>query len=416
MMKFNSYIFTGDKQICTGCGACAKSCIHEALIMKPDEEGFLYPVVNTDKCIKCGLCERVCPVVGKKQCNTEDKQHCYIATTNDSEYYSESATIGVCTLLSEHFIKNGGVVYGCFLDESDWCAYHIRVQSLDGIQKIRNSKYLQSNLKNTYLDAKNDLINGLQVLFIGTPCQISGLKAFLKKDYNNLTTLDIICHGTFSPILMPLEISYWEKLFSAKISNFRFRSKRKYKHTNCGMVNFDITTPKGTIRHIERHASASPSYHCFAYSNDGQNYNLRPSCYKCPMRSKERYGDITVGDPWNVDTLIRKELKGNFLLQSIFSANTMKGKIVIDAILPHFTALEKTREELFCQNAVLPTHRDIPAKRALLYSGIKKKEYSLLVEELFQTNLERNHRKFVMNYIKNRVKNKIKAIIKCFIH
>ena len=412
--QYKSYIFTGLKDTCTGCGACVKSCTHSALRMSPDNEGFLYPQLDKDKCIHCGLCDIVCPVVGRKQGNIEDIQHCFIATSNKKEYYIESATIGICTMLAEHVLKLGGYVYGCYLDENNWTAYHVRIDKLSDVGLIRNSKYLQSNLKDTFESVKNDLLASSSVLYFGTPCQIAGLKAYLHKDYDNLVTVDIICHGTFSPSLLPLEVNYWEQLFNSKISNFRFRSKKRFKHTNCGMVNFDIISKSGRVRHIERHASASPSYYCFAYAADGINYNLRLSCYKCPMRDRKRYGDITVGDPWKVDNTIRNSLNGNFLIQSVYSANTAKGMSLLELINSELIVLEKPREVLFCQDAVLPTNRQVPSKRSQIYDSLSKVEYGQLIENIFDTNLEINHKKFVMDYIKGRLKDFVKIILHIF--
>lgn len=409
--EYKSFIYTGNKKSCSGCGACSQICKHAAITMEPDEEGFLFPKVNKDKCVNCGLCDLICPAVGNNQANQEQRQHCYIATTKQKEYYKESASIGICTMLADYIVSQGGVVYGCYLDENDWTAYHIGVSDNEGLQRLRNSKYLQSNTKQTFTEVKASLVEGKLILYIGTPCQIAGLKAFLRKDYSNLITVDIICHGVFSPRLMPLEISYWEKLFNSKVYNFRFRSKRKYTHTNCGMVNFDIVNKYGKLKHIERHASSSPTYHCFAYSSDGENYNLRPSCYKCPMRDVNRYGDITVGDPWKIESKYRRMLGGNQLLQSIYSCNTQKGLEIMSHIQTKLSFLEFSSKELFCQDAVLPTNRKCPIKRKQLFAEVEVSDYGNLIETIFETNLERNHRIFQRNYMINRIKTLIKNVL-----
>lgn len=409
--NFRSYIFSGDKTSCSGCGACVQVCTHNALKMAADDEGFLYPFLDVEKCIRCGLCDMTCPIVGKDVANKDQEQHCYIATTKEEKYYKDSASIGICTMLTEYVLEQGGVVFGCYLDENNWTAYHIAIDDAIGVQKIRNSKYLQSNTKNTYTEVKTYLAEKRLVLYIGTPCQIAGLKAFLHKEYLNLITLDLICHGVFSPLFMPLEISYWEKLFNSKVCNFRFRSKRKYTHTNCGMVNFDIIRKSGKLTHVERHASASPTYHCFAYARDGNNYNLRLSCYKCPMRDIHRYGDITVGDPWKVKSQIRNMLAGNVLLQSVYSANTEKGLDVIKHIQSKLSYIEFANDELFCQEAVLPTNRHCPAKRSQIFENIGSSDYGHLIEAIFETDLEQNHRIFLRNYMTSRIKDWVKKLL-----
>ena len=401
-VKLNSYIFTGLKDTCSGCGACTQVCKHEALIMQPDKEGFLYPALNKDKCIGCGLCDRTCPVTGTETQNTWDNQHCYIATTSNKSYYKESASIGICTMLSRHVLQKGGVVFGSYLDEATWTSYHIMVENEEGLQKIRNSKYLQSSTLNTFTQAKELLCNGRIVLYIGTPCQIAGLKSFLRKSYDNLLTIDLICNGVFSPLLMPYEIAYWEDRFKGKIKNFRFRSKRVYRHVNGGMVNFDINI-NNKWKHIERFAASSPSYRCYAYAGDGNAYNHRLVCYCCPFKSEKRYADITVGDPWfiNNNEINNPLLTSRNVIRSLYSVNTSKGAEWNALIFNDILTEELSRKKSFCQPAVLPGSKLIPLERSELFSSLGKKNYGMLVEELLHCNLEKAHDDFVRRYKKD---------------
>ena len=410
-IHFNSYIFTGKKEGCNGCGTCSQICPKSALSMHADSEGFLYPVLNHNLCVQCGLCDMRCPEVNDHS-NKDGKRHSYIATTQHENYYLESASIGICTMLSEYVINQGGIVFGCYLDETTWTAYHIGVEDMREINKIRNSKYLQSDTRDSYAASKRNLNNGRLVLYIGTPCQIAGLKSYLHKEYDNLYTIDIICHGVFSPKLMPLEIAYWEKIFGSKITNFRFRSKRVYKLTNGGMVNFDVEK-KGKIFHIERFAGSSPSYHCFAYSGDGKNYNLRLSCYSCTFKSNMRYGDITVGDPWFIDDRIinNDKLESSNIIRSLYSTNTHKGWQLMQCIQSLLYQKEYPVDETFLQPAVLFENRIIPPMRAVLYDRLNKEDYGTLVERLFSCDLEEEHRIFVLSYFINAVKFYIKQII-----
>lgn len=409
--QFKSYIFTGIKEACSGCGACTQICAKSALTMKADEEGFLYPVMDSEKCVKCGLCDSRCPEV-TDQCNVKGEQHCYIATTDDKTYFMESASIGICTMLSDYIIDQGGVVFGCFLDENDWTAYHIAVYDKSGVQSIRNSKYLQSDTKETFSEVKRVLQTGKIVLYIGTPCQIAGLKAFLHKDYENLYTIDIICHGVFSPKLMSLEAEYWEKKFNSKIKNFRFRSKRVFKRTNGGMVNFDILA-NGKVKHVERYAGSSPSYHCFAYSGDGMNYNLRLSCYSCPFKSTSRYGDFTIGDPW----LIKKQIVNDSKLghtnvvRSIFSTNTNKAKDLLKYIEKYIYRREYSFNDIFVQPAVKSSKRKIPLLRYQIYQNLNTVEYGKYIETIFNCDLEKEHRNFVRKYNIDTIKHIVKSLI-----
>lgn len=407
-----NYIFSGDKTLCTGCGACVQVCSHRALSIQKDEEGFIFPVIDQTACIDCGLCEKTCPVVGDHQENSDYNQTCYIATTQDKESYIESASIGICTMLSRNMVLNGGHVFGSFLDEESWTARHIEVSNLEGVEKIRNSKYLQSDTCYSYAQTKKLLSAGEEVLYIGTPCQIAGLKAFLRKPFEGLYTIDLFCHGVFSPLLLPYEIKYWENLFDGKIRNFRFRSKRVYKHVNGGMVNFDLQ--KGAkLKHIERFAGSSPTYRCFAYSGDGKSYNHRLSCYSCQFRSIKRYADITVGDPWFVKDLFIKNpsLKSQNVVRSLFSINTPKGEKLVEGIINNLIEEEIPIDRAFCQPAVLPAHHEVPSLRYVIYSQIKKEDYGSLIEKVLKCNLKRAQIEFYIRYKKREVKRFIKRMV-----
>ena len=412
--NYKSYIFTGIKESCSGCGACAQICSKNALSMQRDEEGFLYPVRDSNTCINCGLCDKRCPVVSDESNDDKFTQHCFLATTTHSHFYQQSASIGICTMMADSFSKKGGVVYGSFLDEKEWLTYHKRVEDKNGIESIRNSKYIQSDTKQTYSEVKKDLSEGRKVLFIGTPCQIAGLKSFLNKQYinENLCTIDLFCHGVCSPALLTLEVNYWQKKFNSRIENFRFRSKRVYQQSNGGMVNFDILK-NGRKKHIERFAGSSPTYHCFAYSGDGNSYNMRLSCYCCPFRSKERYADISVGDPWFVrdSDIDKKELKSSNIIRSLYSVNTKRGNNYISSINSLLIQQELPVHCAFVQPAVLNVERKIPHKRAEIFKGIYHSDYGRLIESILNCNLDKEHFKFVISYRKKQVKNIIKNIL-----
>lgn len=411
-MKLRGYIFSGDKSLCSGCGACVQACRHNALQMTPDTEGFLYPELDNEKCVECGFCDRICPVVGSNTENVDNNQHCYVATTNNNFYYQDSASIGICTMLSKQILSKGGVVFGCYLDEASWKAYHIAIETMDELDKIRNSKYLQSDTKKTYTVVNDLLTSGKVVLYIGTPCQIAGLKSFLKRSYDNLYTIDIICHGVFSPSLMPLEIKYWENKFGGTIHNFRFRSKRVYKYINGGMVNFDVERNGKTI-HYERHASSSPTYRCYAYSGDRMNYNIRPSCFTCNFRSIKRYGDITVGDPWFIpnSSICHPLLKSDNPIRSLYSVNSEKGMHLNNAVNKELLEEEIPVVMAFCQPATKKVDRMVPTKRSELFEKCKTEDYGLLVETLLDCNLDKAQKDFVWKYRKIKVKRMLKRLV-----
>lgn len=185
-----------DKKACCGCGACVQRCPKQCITLHEDSEGFLYPVADASVCINCGLCEKVCPVIN--QHTAHEPLQTFAAKNPNEAVRAASSSGGVFTMLAERVIKSGGVVFGAAFDQQ-WKVVHTCATTIGGLQKFRGSKYLQSQTNNTFKEAEAYLKQGRQVLYSGTPCQVAGLKRYLRKDYDNLLTLDFICHGVPSP-------------------------------------------------------------------------------------------------------------------------------------------------------------------------------------------------------------------------
>ncbi len=409
----NFFLHSYIKKLCTGCSACSNVCAHHAITMKEDEEGFLFPEIDPEKCVYCGVCDKTCPVSGNNQANHFTGQQSYLITTNEKFYFLESATIGLCTMLAYHVVEQGGYVFGVFLEEKEYKAKHIRVNTKEGIESIRNSKYVQSDTNNSFSEVKRLLQKDRNVLYIGTPCQIAGLKAFLRKDYDNLLTLDLICHGTYSYKLLQKEIEYWEKRLQGTISNFKFRSKKIYPWIKGGIVNFDLKK-KNIKRHYEFLGKYSPTYRCYAYSEDDKNYNLREVCYSCPFREKGRYGDLTVGDSWFIEQNKYYPFKSEDYSKgiSLVICNTKKGEAALNKISSLLDkVIEITNEEAFVQPALLPTNREIPAIRYQLYENIDNEDYGKLVNRLLNVNLEKIYKKEMTLSFRIRMKEFLKKVL-----
>ncbi len=179
------------KEDCCGCNACAQRCPKSCITMQADSEGFLYPQINAQLCNNCGLCEKVCPVINQGNCRKPLKVY---AAINKNEYIRiASSSGGVFSALAQKTLSNGGVVFGAAFNK-EWGVEHIYIDSTEELKELRGSKYVQSNIGNTYKEAEKFLKQGREVLFSGTPCQIAALKLYLRKEYNNLTTIDIVCH------------------------------------------------------------------------------------------------------------------------------------------------------------------------------------------------------------------------------
>ena len=188
--------FLNDIKLCTGCGACANICPHDAVIMQEDEKGFLKPFVDKTRCTECGLCKKVCPLLNFQSDNFESPQ-AFAFINQNNEVRMRSSSGGVFPAFAKYIIEKGGAVFGAVYDSS-LKVCHDAAYDLKDIEKMQGSKYVQSDTKYTFRAVKNVLTTGKPVLYTGSPCQIAGLKSYLGKEWENLLTIDLICHGVSS--------------------------------------------------------------------------------------------------------------------------------------------------------------------------------------------------------------------------
>ncbi|MGN0811936.1 MAG: Coenzyme F420 hydrogenase/dehydrogenase, beta subunit C-terminal domain, partial [Candidatus Coproplasma sp.] len=259
--------------------------------MAQDEEGFLYPQVNESNCVNCGLCESVCPFEKIEPARLA-KPISYAVKIKDFEIREKSSSGGFFSVLANEIIAQNGVVYGAAMCEGNKSAQHIRVDSFKGLEALRTSKYLQSAMNDIYKQVLADLKIGKKVLFSGVPCQINGLRLFLRKEYENLLCVEVICHGVPSPALWKKYVEYLEKKYTADIQDVNFRSK---KH---GWNKFGLTV-KGD--NIEQYESAGDDPYMRMFLRD---YCLRPSCYDCNAKRLESMADLTIADFWGINNVI----------------------------------------------------------------------------------------------------------------
>lgn len=279
------------KQDCCGCGACSQICPRKCIEMKSDEEGFYYPRVDKEACIYCGLCDSICPILVSKRDESDKavRQDAYVAYHLDETIRLKSSSGGVFTALAENVIQHGGTVFGAAFDQ-DFLVHHIGVEDLNSLDKLRGSKYLQSRTEDTYAEAKAALNQGRQVLYSGTGCQIAGLKAFLKQDYPNLLTVDILCHGVPSPLLWKRYLVELEHRYGAKTQQISFRKKDPgWKLFSLSLLFFNSQVYMHTFKE-------DPYMQMFL-----NNICLRPSCYECKFKAVHSQADITLGDCWGIE-------------------------------------------------------------------------------------------------------------------
>lgn len=330
-----------NKSECCGCTACMNICPNKAIRMKIDEEGFLYPVIDKEKCIECGLCKKVCALQnGYNIENRLEKVEVY-ATKNKSDIVRmHSSSGGLFYTLSKNVLNKNGVVYGCIFDDN-FHAIHIRTDNMDGIKKMMGSKYSQSELGNVYNNVKKDLKNGKLVLFTGTPCQVAGLNKFLKdKDNSKLILVDLICHGTPSPQLFQDYIKFLEKTKKKKIKGYYHRSNKISWQQHTENVVYEGGKEDYTSR-------LSQTWKRIFYSD----LCLRPSCYSCKYTNTKRPGDITIGDFWGIEQYDKEfvDKKG----VSLVLINTTKGQKLFKEISNDLLINKRKIEEAIVKNPQL---------------------------------------------------------------
>ncbi len=308
-----SAISVSDKKKCSGCCACTNICPTDAIKMTRDHEGFSYPKVDENRCCKCGKCVSVCPYNEKWEPG-EDLEICYAAYNKNEKIRLISSSGGIFALLAKRIIEKGGIVFGAAYDD-EFLVYHKGVEKEEDILQLIGSKYLQSRIGNCYRQVKERLISGQMVLFVGTSCQIGGIKKYLGKEYNNLVCVDFICLGVPSPQIWR---DYLNTFFDNKsITYINFKDKV------LGWDNFSLT-----IEGSERYSKAGRNTYFFTGYFKG--LYSRPSCSECIFKKGNRVSDITISDCWGY-AQIAPELKDNKGLSSII-CHSVKGLEIIEEI------------------------------------------------------------------------------------
>ena len=280
--------------------------------MLADEEGFLYPQIDKRTCISCDFCSKVCPIIDSANSSERDPICVYASFTKDSEVRVNSSSGGVFSTVAQWILKQNGIVFGADFDQ-DLTVHHIKVDNIHDLYRLRGSKYLQSRIEETYMEARDLLEHGRTVLFSGTGCQIAGLKHFLNKDYDNLFTVDVLCHGVPSPKVWKTYLQHQEDFYGSKINLVSFRNKKRGWHGFSSELQFT----NGKL--YSEHHSQDQFMRCFL-----SDICLRPSCHRCEFRSGRSGADLTLGDAWGIEKWMPEmdDDKGT----SLVLINSMKGK------------------------------------------------------------------------------------------
>lgn len=310
-----------EKKDCCGCSACANICPHKAISMVENSEGFLYPEIDETKCINCGLCEKACPILSNNNGNFKNPD-CYAAMADD-ETRKVSSSGGAFSIIAEYILEKNGYICGCTFDKNDLKAKHIVINSKEDLYKLRGSKYVQSDIGTTYQDVKELLENGKFVLFSGTPCQVAGLKSFLRKEYENLLTVDILCHGVPSPKVYRKYLNELLTSSNEKVINVNFRDKvRGWSPT----LTHTTTTTTTTYSYVQ----VDDTYMQLFLNN----ISLRKNCTDCKFCSTQRPGDFTIADFWGIENFDKNLNDGKGT--SLVLVNNPKAKNIYEKLLEKF--------------------------------------------------------------------------------
>ena len=306
-----------NKANCAGCYACYSVCPKKAITMQEDEEGFRYPVVNDELCIQCEACGKVCPVMHPVPVKDNAIPQTYAAINEDWEVRRESSSGGVFHLLAEKILEAGGTVFGAGFDEN-WEVCHQEVYSKEQLPKLQVSKYVQSRIEDTFMQVRKELQQGKKVLFSGTPCQCAGLQSYLQRPYDNLFTVDCICHGVPSPGVWRKYLAYRRQ--GNEIGTISFRNKNLSWERYLLLFFF-----KNSNKYL-----GEDQYHDLYMRGFLQDLYLRPSCSVCKFRKQNRPVDITLADYWGVQEAEPEMYDGKGT--SLVFIQSEKGKKLFDQI------------------------------------------------------------------------------------
>ena len=379
------------KENCCGCTACFAICSKQAISMHEDEKGFVYPIIDEDKCIECGMCEKVC-AFSDFNSNKEAIHKFYAIKHKDLNVVKSSQSGGAFTAFSDWVLEQGGVVYGAHLNTSDFSICHIRAVSPPQRDLIKGSKYVQSSMQDCFLDVMDDLKEGKTVLFTGTPCQCDGLLSLLKlKKINTekLYTVDIICHGVPSQKVFQSFIKWNEQKNHKKVLSFVFREKTKYPW---GEYREKIVFEDGKTVYSDWYANL--------FLNES---SLRDCCYTCPYTSPVRSTDITIGDFWGIDNC-HPEMHDRYGVSSLI-VHSQNGAKLLEKVKKNLIIKEVAEKDLISSQRPLHTPANKPEKSSFWQNYFEMNFEDFLHTESFNTVTFKNEVKNALSYSFDFIKN-----------
>lgn len=352
--------------MCTGCAACANACPKGCISMIEDQEGFLFPKIDQKKCIACGICEKACPVLNEIPVNkTAEDVKVYALIHKDETVRAHSSSGGAFSAIANYVLSRNGVVFGAAFDEK-FHVHHICVDTPDTLYKLRGSKYVQSEIGDSYKQAKAYLKAGKLVLFSGTACQTSGLIGYLGRDYDNLITQDLICHGVPSPMVWKKYIGFREHLERSKVNHIFFRDKGCGWHDWHFAMKFDNGMEYKQSQHEDMMIKAYLHGRC-----------SRKSCYDCKFKQKYRLADFTLADYWGIQN-IAPELDDDKGISSVY-VNSPKAMRIIQDIQDKVYLREMDLETAVVHNTAMVESERTREDREAFLKDMRSKPFDMVI-------------------------------------
>lgn len=384
------------KEDCSGCTACRQICPTGCISMVADEKGFIYPQIDTKNCTNCGLCRTICPFTGKGKIAVQSlpEPAIYAVKHRDSMVLRASSSGGAFTAISDYILTKGGIVYGAAFDKH-LIVRHVRCDTAVERDRLRGSKYVQSDLGDVFLSVKADLDSKRDVLFSGTPCQTAGLYAYLGKAYCNLLCCDLVCHGVPSPRIFKDYVNTLDGGIKNNISQINFRDKIS------GWSNFSFSL---VIAGKKKSVRFGKDPYCSLFSD---HLILRPACHNCKFTSYIRPSDITLADFWGIYSSRPGFADENGV--SLVLINTEKGQALFEAIKSKICYERSNKTECSQPNLVRPTFK--PANLDCFWRDYSRKGFDYVVYKYTLKNpINRARRIFYLILSRTRILSFLKAM------